>query len=113
MASRSGSDHVSAPPFVQLSELDNVVVLARHVEPGEVLEGLDGGTWTMKQHLEPGNKLAARPIAPGERVVKYGFPIGTAMEPIEPGSHVHLHNLRSDHIAIEIEEGGDGGERTD
>ena len=82
---------------------------------GKILRGTikkiaDGDTWTMYARLEPGNKLAARPIAVGERVLKYGFPIGTATEPIEVGSHVHLHNLRSDHIPIEIEVGD--GEHT-
>jgi hypothetical protein len=100
----------NGPPFIQLAELDNVVVLTRHVEAGEALEGLDGETWTMTANLEAGNKLAAHPIAVGEPVLKYGFPIGTATEHIEPGSHVHLHNLRSDHIPIEIEVGD--GERS-
>lgn len=98
----------SAPSFVRLSDKDNVVVLTRHVEQGEELAGLDGATWTMPSHLEPGNKLAAAPIAVGERVFKYGFPIGTATHAIEPGSLVHIHNLRSNYIPIEIEENLNG-----
>jgi hypothetical protein len=37
-------------------------------------------------------------------VFKVGVPIGTATRAIEPGEHVHSHNLRSDHIPIELEE---------
>ena len=58
----------------------------------------------MSAHLDIGNKLAAAPIAAGERVIKVGVPIGTATRAIESGEHVHSHNLRSDYIPIEVEE---------
>jgi len=44
---------------------------------------------------EDGHKYAIRPIAPGENVIKYGMPIGHARVRIEPGEHVHTHNLAS------------------
>jgi SAF domain len=99
-------------PYVRLAEEDNVVVLIRHVEEGDVLDGLDGLPWTMPSHLEAGNKLAARQIAAGDRVLKYGVPIGTATEPITAGTHVHTHNLRSDWIPFDLEEDAHGDERT-
>ena len=46
-----------------------------------------------------GHKLARRPIAPGEKVRKYGAPIGTATRAIAAGEHVHVHNLASDYTA--------------
>ena len=45
--------------------------------------------------LENGHKYAARDIKSGERIVKYGFPIGIATEDIREGEHVHSHNLRT------------------
>jgi altronate hydrolase len=42
-----------------------------------------------------GHKVALRDIAAGERVVKYGFPIGVATTAIAAGAHVHSHNLRT------------------
>ena len=42
---------------------------------------------------EDGHKYAVRPIQKGERVVKYGFPIGLATEDVAVGDHVHSHNL--------------------
>ena len=107
----SASSKESAPPYVRLADRDNVVVLARHVAPGTSFEGPDGTVWTMSAHLDAGNKLAAVAIAQGERIIKVGVPIGTAIHPIAPGEHVHSHNLRSDHIPID---GGDtamGGAR--
>ena len=44
---------------------------------------------------DDGHKYAIRPIAPGENVIKYGMPIGHAKVRIEPGEHVHTHNLAS------------------
>lgn len=40
-----------------------------------------------------GHKIALRNIAKGESVVKYGFPIGRAMQDIAEGEWVHSHNL--------------------
>lgn len=43
--------------------------------------------------IERGHKIALAPIACGEAVIKYGFPIGIATADIAPGEHVHSHNL--------------------
>ena len=48
--------------------------------------------------LPLGHKVATRAIAAGEKVVKYGAPIGSAMRAIAQGEHVHTHNLRSDYL---------------
>jgi hypothetical protein len=37
-------------------------------------------------------------IAQGEKVLKYGLPIGSATRDIEAGEHVHVQNLKSDYI---------------
>jgi hypothetical protein len=94
----------AAPPYVQLAAKDNVVVLTRHVDAGDRFAGTTGQAWTMPARLEAGNKLAARTIHAGEKVIKVGVPIGTATVTIEPGSLVHSHNLRSDYIPIDRDE---------
>ena len=48
------------------------------------------------------HKLAARPIAAGETVLKYNFPIGVATADIPAGAHVHVHNMRSDYTPTYI-----------
>jgi hypothetical protein len=98
-------------PYVRLAPGDNVVVLTRHVEGAERIPGLCGDVWLVAAHLEAGNKLAAVPIAAGERVIKVGVPIGTATTGIVPGEHVHSHNLRSDYIPIEAGSTHGAGER--
>lgn len=42
-----------------------------------------------------GHKLALRDIAEGEKIVKYGFPIGIAAKPIKKGEWVHTHNVKT------------------
>ena len=42
-----------------------------------------------------GHKYALRAMRPGEVVVKYGYPIGTAAAPILQGELVHTHNLKT------------------
>ena len=42
-----------------------------------------------------GHKIASRDIRDGEKVIKYGHPIGFATRDIKKGEWVHTHNLRS------------------
>ena len=34
---------------------------------------------------------------------KYGVPIGRAKVAIEPGQHVHVHNIRSDYVNNQVD----------
>ncbi len=42
-----------------------------------------------------GHKYAANAIKAGEKVIKYGFPIGVATADIAEGEHVHSHNVKT------------------
>jgi hypothetical protein len=92
------------PGYVLLAPSDNVVVLTRHVDPGDEIVGIAEQRWRITTHLDAGNKLAARPIEAGQKVIKLGVSIGTATHDIAAGDHVHTHNLRSDYIPIEVKE---------
>ena len=74
--------------LVQIHPDDNVAVAPDAIAAG-TSDGLVFG------NIPAGHKAALRPIAPGERVVKYGFPIGIATVPIAAGEHVHVHNVRT------------------
>ncbi len=82
--------------LMRLHKADNVLVLLRNARAGEPLT-VDGETVTSPADLALGHKLAARNIQPGEKIVKYGAPIGSATHPILRGDHVHLHNMKSDY----------------
>lgn len=84
--------------LVLLHPDDNVVVLAAPVQAGEAL-AIDGRTVTASADVEVGHKLARRDLAIGDKVLKYGAPIGSMTAAATPGEHVHLHNMKSDYIA--------------
>lgn len=41
-----------------------------------------------------GHKIAVSPLEAGAPVVEYGVEIGVATQAIQPGQHVHVHNLK-------------------
>lgn len=49
----------------------------------------------VKVNLKNGHKYAVRDIEKGEKIIKYGFPIGVATEDISMGEHVHSHNMKT------------------
>lgn len=42
-----------------------------------------------------GHKIALCDIKKGDNVIKYGYPIGHAVEDIKAGEHVHTHNIKT------------------
>jgi len=49
----------------------------------------------VKVNLKDGHKYAIKDIAKGEKIIKYGFPIGIATEDIPNGEHIHSHNMKT------------------
>lgn len=45
--------------------------------------------------LQNGHKYAVKEIRKGEKIIKYGFPIGVASADIRPGERVHTDNLKT------------------
>jgi len=80
------------PPAVQIDPADQVGVALRALAPGEQLPVGDA-TVTIIEPIERGHKFALRPIAAGEPVLGYGWPIGSATQAIAAGAHVHSHNV--------------------
>jgi len=92
---------MSHPHLLVHDPADNVGVV--------VVEGLEAGTdmlgvvtadnsdfrLTAKADIPIGHKVALRPLAEGDTVVKYGEDIGRMVGPAEEGGHVHTHNLKT------------------
>jgi hypothetical protein len=89
---------------IVLAPEDNVCVACQDLDAGTLLP-IDGVPVRLAQAVPTGHKLARRAIAAGEKVVKYGAPIGSAREPIAAGAYVHTHNLASDYIPTWDREG--------
>ena len=80
--------------LIRITERDNVAVALHAASTGETLQAGDAVV-TVREDIPQGHKIALVPLAAGEAVVKYGFPIGHATEPVEAGSWVHTHNMRT------------------
>ena len=83
--------------LLRLHAADNVLtVIALVLEGRRIVVGGESVETTRTFSL--GDKIASRPIAAGEKVVKYGASIGSATRDIARGEHVHMHNLKSDYL---------------
>ena len=71
---------------------DNVAVTLAPVSIGENVE-VNNQTFSVTADIDKGHKVALCNIAKGEKVIKYGFPIGLASADIKTGDWVHTHNL--------------------
>ena len=81
-------------PVIVISERDNVATALQALEPGLLVQ-VESHSVRVIDPIPPGHKVALLRIGRGEPVIKYGSPIGTASTDIEPGSHVHTHNVAS------------------
>ena len=85
------------PRLLRLSPHDNVAAVTSTIESGESMV-IDGAAVEVTSRIPTGHKVAMRAIAQGDKVLKYGTPIGSATRDIQPGEYVHTHNLQSDYL---------------
>lgn len=87
--------------FVVHDENDSVgVVVVEGIKAGQEITG-----WVMDQDktismqvqsdIPIGHKLAIKPLAHNDTVVKYGVDIGRTVAPIKMGEHLHVHNVKT------------------
>lgn len=86
----------SDPRLLLLDEQDNVFVVRERIRAGETIT-VSGAQVTVEAALPLGHKIARRNIAVGEKIVKYGAPIGSATTAMRTGEHAHVHNIKSDY----------------
>lgn len=82
--------------WIRLHPTDNCIVALRKLSAGEHLR-IDTTEISIRHTIPPGHKVATLPIAIGQSVMKYGWPIGVATQSISPGDHIHDHNLKCEH----------------
>lgn len=75
------------PRSLRLNPKDNVVVAVDVIETGARAHAV-----AATARIPRGHKMASKPIAKGEPIVKFGQIIGFATEAVTPGAHVHTHN---------------------
>jgi altronate hydrolase len=94
----SQADLLDAPPatadVLQLHPGDDVAVALTALEPGE-RAFVGGAEIVVAEPIPKGHKFAIRPLAAGETVRKFGWPIGRMLADAAPGAHVHVHNVET------------------
>ena len=83
--------------LILLHEDDNVLVVVAPIEAGDVLT-IGGGTVPAREGITVGHKVARHALKAGDKVIKYGAPIGSMTAPAAPGEWVHMHNMKSDYL---------------
>lgn len=87
-----------------LAPQDNCLVARCNLGAGaQVL--LDGEAVTLPQAVPLGYKLARRALVNGDKVIRWGAPIGSATQPIARGALIHTDNLASDYLPTYLSEG--------
>ena len=76
--------------LIRINPRDNVAVALEPLKSGESALGV-----TLREEIPAGHKCALCDFVETENIVKYGFPIGHATQPIPAGSWVHTHNVKT------------------
>ncbi len=83
---------------VRLDPHDNVVTAIRALDAGLVVEGI-----ATTAPIPRGHKIATKTIGAGEPVRKYAQVIGYASTAINPGDHVHTHNVEFRNTSVDYD----------
>ena len=67
-----------------------MLIALEDMPAGASVEGLDA---PLVAPVSKGHKIAARPVASGERIIRYDQTMGISKQPVAVGAHVRSHNL--------------------
>lgn len=84
--------------FVLLNKADNIFVCCKQLLANESI-AIEEVDVVMTADITVGHKIARKEISKGDKIIKYGVSIGSAIKDIAFGEHVHMHNIKSDYIA--------------
>lgn len=87
---------------IHLNPLDNVAIARVPLSAGMKLR-VDGVPIEVLEPVPAGHKIAVARMQPGEVVHRYGQTIGRAKQLIEPGRHVHTHNVSFEELTFEYQ----------
>jgi len=77
--------------FIKIHEKDTVAVALQSIPAGAVWNGI-----TTTQEIPQGHKIALCDLQQGDKVIKYGFPIGHMTQAASCGEWIHVHNMKTD-----------------
>ena len=80
--------------YLKINPADSVVVCLQEKKQGDIIE-VDGKQFTVLQDTPAGHKVLIEDKKQGEDIIKYGYPIGHALEDLKAGQWVNENNLKT------------------
>ncbi len=87
---------------IHLNGSDNVAIARVPLGAGQKIRVGDRSI-VVEDPIAAGHKVAVREIAAGEALIRYGQVMGRARVRIEPGRHVHTHNVSFEELSFDYE----------
>jgi len=87
-----------------INDKDNVATALADIAAGEEVKLRSKRKeiiYKCNQDIPFGHKIAIEDIKKGDKIVKYGEPIGSATQDIKRGDWVHTHNVKDDYIVLD------------
>mgnify|MGYP002522923165 CR=1 FL=1 len=80
--------------YLKINPADSVVVCLEPKKKGDIIK-IDGRAITVNQDTPAGHKVLIKDVAQKEDIIKYGYPIGHAMQAMKAGDWVNENNLKT------------------
>ncbi len=80
--------------WIRINPADNVAVALTPLKKGTLIESGEDSL-ILAEDIEQGHKFALKPLQVHDLIIKYGQPIGEASQKINPGSWIHIHNMKT------------------
>lgn len=80
--------------YIKINPADSVVVCLQPKKKGDIIE-IDGKEIVINQDIPAGHKVLIQDTHEGADIIKYGYPIGHAMQDLKAGDWVNEHNLKT------------------
>lgn len=98
---------ISKPPtadtaVIHLSAKDNIAIARAPLAAGQKVR-IEGRELTLVDPVPMGHKVALEAVAAGGNIIRYGQIMGRARTAIQPGQHVHVHNVSFEELAFNYE----------
>ena len=87
---------------IHLNGADNIAIARVPLSTGQELR-VNGRSISVEEAVPAGHKIAIAAIGAGETVLRYGQVIGRARVAIQPGRHVHTHNIAFEELSFAYE----------
>jgi altronate hydrolase len=80
--------------YIQINPVDNVAVAIENLFKGDSLH-INGTTVVLQEDIPAGHKIALQHFNTSDYIIKYGYPIGHAIQPIPAGAWVNEKNIKT------------------